>query len=326
MRVFIYEHLTAQGAGREPDDPGHGMYLEGRAMRDAVAEDFARVAGVEVFTFPDDGPAVDRYMFADAANGADWAVVIAPESEGTLADLAEEVWPTGSRFLGPSAAAIRRAADKLALAAHWYDNDVPTPETWDRAPSPRDPFPVMWKPQDGAGSTATFRLLSAADATRAKAQRQAENHSGRMILQPFVAGRAASVAFLCGPGGYVPLLPTFQSLSDDGRCKYLGGELPIPGALAARAAALAQRAVDCMPGLLGYVGVDLVLGDAADGSRDFAIEINPRLTTSYVGLRAAADFNLAEAMLQAATGTLKAPFGWKPGTVRFGPDGSVRRH
>ena len=70
-----------------------------------------------------------------------------------------------------------------------------------------------------------------------------------------------------------------------------------------------------MPGLLGYVGVDLVLGDAADGSRDYAIEINPRLTTSYVGLRALADFNIAEAMLRAANGPRL-----EPPEVEAGPD------
>ena len=144
-----------------------------------------------------------------------------------------------------------------------------------------------------------------------------------MILQEFVSGRAASVAFLCGPAGNVPLLPAFQSLSDDGRFKYQGGELPIPPDLAGRAVKLAQRAVDCVPELCGYVGVDLVLGDAADGSRDYAIEINPRLTTSYVGLRRLADFNLAEEMLRAARGELVGPLRWKSGRVRFAPDGSV---
>jgi predicted ATP-grasp superfamily ATP-dependent carboligase len=44
------------------------------------------------------------------------------------------------------------------------------------------------------------------------------------------------------------------------------------------------------------VGVDLVLGRDPRGSEDVVIEVNPRLTTSYVGLRAAARSNLAEAM------------------------------
>jgi predicted ATP-grasp superfamily ATP-dependent carboligase len=75
--------------------------------------------------------------------------------------------------------------------------------------------------------------------------------------------------------------------------------------------------------LLGYAGVDLVLGDAADGSGDYAIEINPRLTTSYIGLRAAAGFNVAEAMVRCATGEAIGELVWKPGRVRFAAGGGV---
>ena len=132
------------------------------------------------------------------------------------------------------------------------------------------------------------------------------------------------MAFLCGPRGQVPLLPTFQLLSDDGRFKYFGGELPIPDHLTARAVKLAYAAVACVPGLRGYVGVDLVLGDADDGSRDYAIEINPRLTTSYIGLRMLADFNIAEAMLRIASGEEFGALTWKPGRVRFSADGVVQ--
>jgi hypothetical protein len=323
MRIFIYEHFTAQGTGREPDTPEHDLYREGKAMRDALAADFGRVPGADVFVFPDDAAPVDSYTFSDAANAADWSLVIAPEGEQTLLGLAQEVWPSGSRFLGPTVDAIKLTSDKLKLAEHWYEFDVQTPATSELEPGAREPFPVVWKPRDGAGSVATFQLNSAAEVARAKAKLEAENYEGAMILQQFVPGRAASLAFLCGPAGNVPLVPAFQSLSDDGRFKYQGGELPIPADLAKRAVALGQRAVDCVPGLLGYVGVDLVLGDAADGSRDFAIEINPRVTTSYVGLRAFADFNLAEKMLEAAGGKIGQPLKWKPGHLKFGPDGAV---
>ena len=100
-----------------------------------------------------------------------------------------------------------------------------------------------------------------------------------------------------------------------------------PGVLIGRqvvaAVNLGTRAIECVPGLKGYVGVDLVLGDAADGSQDFAIEINPRLTTSYVGLRAIAEFNIAEAMLQIARGEAPPKMRWKAVRVRFEPDGMV---
>jgi predicted ATP-grasp superfamily ATP-dependent carboligase len=323
MRVFIYEHLTALGIGRQAGSPDHSLYWEGRAMRDALAADFARLDGVEVVTFPDDAGTCSLQAVLLFAESCDWSVVIAPELDGILAMWVEGLRENGCRVLAASNDAIELTSNKLALASYWRDHGVPTPATTDREPSACEAFPVVWKPRDGAGSTQTFLLRSTFDLARARAQRQTE--TGPMVLQEFVPGRAASVAFLCGPAGNVPLAPVYQLLSDDGRFKYLGGELPIPGELADRAVRLAQRAVDCVPGLLGYVGVDLVLGSAADGSRDYAIEINPRLTTSYVGLRALADFNIAEAMLRAAKGPLLEPPRWKGGRIRFGPDGGVEQ-
>jgi predicted ATP-grasp superfamily ATP-dependent carboligase len=309
MNVFVYEYLTATGVGRDPDSPEHGIYREGRAMRDAVIEDFRRIPGVNVAVFPD----------LPEPGGSNRAVVIAPEFDGILADAALRIGSQGGALLGPSLQAIRLTSDKLALSEHWRQRGVPTPATTDREPTACEAFPVVWKPRFGAGSTDTYLIRDRFELARARAACD----SARMILQEFVPGRAASVAFLCGPAGNVPLVPAFQLLSDDGRFKYRGGELPIPAELAERAVKLARRAVDCVPGLLGYVGVDLVLGDAADGSRDFAIEINPRLTTSYVGLRALAEFNLAEAMLRAASSEPVPPLRWKTGIVRFGPDGTT---
>jgi predicted ATP-grasp superfamily ATP-dependent carboligase len=90
-----------------------------------------------------------------------------------------------------------------------------------------------------------------------------------------------------------------------------------------RAQRLARRAIAPVDGLSGYVGVDLVLGAAGDGSEDVAIEINPRLTTSYVGLRALAEFNLAEAMLALALGRPLPERRYRDGVVEWSADGTV---
>ena len=58
---------------------------------------------------------------------------------------------------------------------------------------------------------------------------------------------------------------------------------------------LARAAVRAIAGLRGYVGVDLVLGE--DAVR--CIEINPRLTTSYIALRRVARLNLAHSIRDA---------------------------
>jgi predicted ATP-grasp superfamily ATP-dependent carboligase len=132
---------------------------------------------------------------------------------------------------------------------------------------------------------------------------------------------AASVAFLIGVSKIVALPGTEQRLSRDGSFRYLGGLLPLTPDMSRRAERIARQAIDAVPGLFGYVGVDLVLGD--DG-RDWAIEINPRLTTSYVGLRALAETNLAEVMLRLAEGGEPPALRWRAGPVEFSPDGSFR--
>jgi predicted ATP-grasp superfamily ATP-dependent carboligase len=137
---------------------------------------------------------------------------------------------------------------------------------------------------------------------------------GSLIDQPFVPGLAASVAFLIGSKQTFALPPAQQRLSSDGRFHYLGGRIPLSPEFAQRAERIARQAIDCVPGLFGYVGVDLVLGD--DGC-DWAIEINPRLTTSYVGLRQLCESNLAEAMLRLVEGKEPPELTWKSGAIDF---------
>ncbi len=144
-----------------------------------------------------------------------------------------------------------------------------------------------------------------------------------MILQPYVPGLAVSVSFLAGAERLVSLPAVEQHLSDDGRFSYRGGHLPLSPEFDRRARSLAEKAVRVVEGVHGYFGVDLVLGAAADGSADVVIEINPRLTTSYVGLRRLARFNLAEMLLALATRAPLPEANWRTGPIVFGADGRI---
>jgi predicted ATP-grasp superfamily ATP-dependent carboligase len=59
--------------------------------------------------------------------------------------------------------------------------------------------------------------------------------------------------------------------------------------------AVAKRVVEAIGGLRGYVGVDMILS----GERIFVVDVNARLTTSFVGLRKVAGFNVAMALVEA---------------------------
>ncbi len=309
-RVFVYEHICALGLGRDPASPEHSLSVEGRAMLSAITADFAAVPGVEVVPFPDDvSPADHAATFARLAASAEWSLVIAPETGGELERLARLVLRSGGKLVGPSPNLINLASDKFYIGERWELWSVPTPYTFDSVGESIH-FPVVCKPRDGCGSEETYLIHSADEMAILPPD-------PNRLIQEYVPGQPASVGFLIGPKQTIPLLPTFQHISTDGRFRYRGGAVPIPPDLAGRAVALGLRAVEAVAGLAGYVGVDLVLGE-----RDVAIEINPRLTTSYVGLRALAETNLAGAMLDVCEGrTVNVQ--WRTGEVRWGADGSV---
>jgi predicted ATP-grasp superfamily ATP-dependent carboligase len=337
LRIFAYEHACAVGdRARLP----HSLRVEGWAMLSAALADLTRLPSNEVATLlsPSErrGDSASRYRivrpddegraFDDLAAWADGVLLIAPETGGVLFDLCRHVELRGERLMGPASAVVRLVSDKLALGRHLRERGVPTPESRLVSPRGRPPaltFPLVRKPRVGAGSQATFLVRSQAEWDDCEVQARAEGWVGHSIAQPFVPGRPASVAVLAGPRQQLPLMPAGQTLSADGRFRYEGGVLPLPDALADRAVSLARRAVAAIPGLLGYVGVDLVLGGPSDGSADYVIEINPRLTTSYVGLRALAQTNLMGIVMRLVEGEPVAEPSWRAGRVCFRPDGRV---
>jgi predicted ATP-grasp superfamily ATP-dependent carboligase len=337
MRIFIYEYTCATVASGQTHA---SLRAEGRAMLAAIAQDFASVPAVEVITLlheefeqENNAPGYQLVRAGDEeracralAQAADYSFLIAPESGDLLAARCHWVLEVGCKLLGPSLAAVRLTADKLALGRHLQKRGIPTPSC-QLLTTPHDfaemPFPAVLKPRHGAGSQATFLVRSAHELARCAATFKAEMSGDDGILQPFVPGQPASVAFLMGPRQALPLLPATQCVSVDGRFCYQGGTVPLAPELSRRALRAAYQAVHAVPGLQGYVGVDLVLGTASDGSGDHVIEINPRLTTSYLGLRALAKTNLASALMHVVRGEETPPVVWRRDTIAFFADGRV---
>lgn len=259
----------------------------------------------------------NRQCFTALALKADWTVVIAPEFHGLLAQQCRAVEHAGGRLLGPGSQVVDLAADKHAMAEHLLAQGVPAPRGLTLAagdPLPRDfAFPAVLKPRDGAGSWGVEQL----------SHEQTRRTEWPARLERFCPGTPASVGVLCGPRHVVPLRPCGQRLGGASGFDYLGGTLPLPSDLAARAQALALRAIGTLASPLGYLGVDLVLGADASGSDDFVIEVNPRLTTSYVGLRSLCRANLAAAMLALAEGG-EVQLSWRKGSIQFDASGDVR--
>lgn len=328
MRIFVYEYLSSGAAQDASALPS--LQTEGWAMLSAVLEDLARCPGVQLSTLLDcrrtppphwSGrilvqkvqPESEKDAFRKLAAAA-WSLVIAPEFDGLLAERSRWVEEVGGRLLGSLPNAIEQTADKLLMSRLWSSRGIPTA-------SPERSFPLVCKPRFGAGSQATFLVHDEEELTRARHRADVEGWSGELILQRYMPGLPVSVAFLAGGTEKHSLPAVEQRLSEDGRFRYLGGRLPLPEHLNRRARRLAEWATQCVEGLQGWFGVDLVLGDAEDGSADAVLEINPRLTTSYLGLRRLARFNLTAALLSVVLGSPMPGWKWGTASTVFDADG-----
>lgn len=219
--------------------------------------------------------------------------VVAPETDGVLAALQAVVPPL--RWLGCDAACIRTASSKSETIAVLAARGVLTPLAFAGQAT-------RWlvKPDDGAGAVDTRVFVDRASAEDALVSRTP--HAARMTLEPFVDGEALSITLLAGAGWVRALAFNRQQieLGPDGRIAYRGVQVfaldPRQDPRCTRLHLLALEVARALPGLFGFVGIDLVWHA---GRGPVVIEVNPRLTSAYVGLSAALGRNCAAELLQA---------------------------
>jgi tyramine---L-glutamate ligase len=225
-----------------------------------------------------------------AAAEAVWP--IAPETGGALETAARAVLDGGRILLGPRPEAIRLTARKSATAQHLQRAGIDVVACFEAAVSlAAIEGPWVVKPDDGAGCVDTRIFASRQEAANAL-RCAADGH----IAQPWIEGDAMSLCVLAAPGGVEVVSVNRQHLelkhgsvelaAIDVNCESVTPPL----------AALAERVVAAIPGLVGYFGIDFV----RTASGPVVIEINPRLTSSYAALRTALGLNVAERVLAAA--------------------------
>ena len=306
MRLFVYEFITGGGLADRPLPPS--LAHEGDLMARALLRDLSDVPGVAVGAMRDARaaalpPGVDVRVahsareatdrFAQCVDAADAVWVVAPETAGVLERLAGEVLARGKCLLGSRPPAIAVAASKTRTAQALAWRGVPVVPVHDPAADVLPPLagPVVLKPDDGAGCVDT-RVY--ADCVSAVRDWEARGREAGVVLQPFVEGEAASLSLLVRDGRAVILAVNRQHVTRrDGALRFHGCSVNALAAWRPLLADLAQGIAEALPDLWGYVGVDLILADR--GAQ--VLEVNPRLTTSYAGLRDSIGVNPAACVL-----------------------------
>jgi predicted ATP-grasp superfamily ATP-dependent carboligase len=243
-----------------------------------------------------------------ALSWAEAAYMVAPESDGILHYLTKRVESSNARSLNCSASAIAQASDKAKVAEHAKQLGLNFPKTVQLKPSDSIEamaetvenevgFPAVIKPVSSAGCGGLSVVQEAFEVEAAVDKIFGEAGNVGVCAQEFVQGVPASVSLLCRGEEVLPLSLNLQDLtlaSPEDESNYNGGLVPFDYPLKPEAFEAAKRLTHSFRGLFGYVGVDVILGT----QKVYVMEVNPRLTTSYVGLRKASKLNIADALLK----------------------------
>lgn len=325
MKVAILEYICGSGIFRDCVPEGTSAPLtpllaEGYAMLSALTNDMID-SGVEVHSplepsiearprwrtwtdsrwtwspIPyDPQRSLDEVAtrWIESISDCDAAIVIAPELDRILQQLVARLRSAGVAVLASDDPFLNAASDQWETCQAWRRGRVRHPETYlldhflQAIPDEAHHRKWVIKRRDSAGCVGLQAFEDVRSLVRQAArQRDLRDAPHRWVVQPWIAGTHASLALLCGQehrvlGAFEQRIEPIRQ-QDETEWGYCGGTGPIPGVnqqALDRFASEVRRAIPGEP--LGWIGIDFVI--EPDGQW-CAIEVNPRLTTSYLGYR-----------------------------------------
>jgi predicted ATP-grasp superfamily ATP-dependent carboligase len=315
LKVLLLEYITGGGMHGGPLPPS--LLQEGLLMRDALLRDLAALNAFDIYTtydarLPRPGLGVHStkikesplFYWQDLLHACDMALIIAPETNGVLQDLTKMLERTPAKNLGSDSTVVAAMTRKSSTYAALTQARIPTIATFlamdflHQNHQENFSHGYVVKPDDGAGCENTFFFKTVADFNHWLSRR---NDLNKLVIQPYQPGIAASMSILCRQGQAWLLACNRQHIhlrSTEPQAfqfEYSGSEVNGLTQYWAEFTKLAQQLAQAIPGLNGYVGVDLLIDD----DKLYVVDINPRITTSYIGLAASLNHNPAEFLVSA---------------------------
>ncbi len=292
MNLFIFEHITGGGALNQ--SPPNSLVVEGQLMLDAVISDFCIFEHISIKTIQESKYkritanadtiwVTTQSEFKESWNNllfdCDGVLIIAPESNNTLLNLCLEVSTKRIGSFNCLPEAIKLSGDKYQTYKALRNAKIPVIPTYRTLEElPNDIEQIVLKPRDGVGceSTHIFENINHIDHSILS--------SNNFILQPFIHGDTVSVSAVALESEIKVLACNRQIMQNkDNLLKLSGCEVGIQTDSFGELEKITNNIAAAVPGLRGYIGIDFILSEKGP----CVVEINPRLTTSYIGLNEA---------------------------------------
>jgi predicted ATP-grasp superfamily ATP-dependent carboligase len=327
MKILIFEYITGGGFNKEelPDS----LASEGRLMLQALLDNLRSCAdhgnGIAVVIMLDHrmngsintagfntviiNPEQNSHEeFARLALQCDAIWPIAPEFDGILQTLCQTIELLGKRLLTSPASAVAITGNKFNTYQHLKQHDIATVPTRMFISDARQLAQALvelnsasptckvdeWlvKPVDGVGCTDSYILTDRPDFD------QMHLRKGRYVIQPHIQGKKTSLSCLFKQGIGWLVCVNLQQFDIINQQYHLSTIIVNHHSDLSMYQLLVDNIAYALPELWGYVGIDLI----ETPEQLFVLEINPRLTTSFVGINAALGINVAENILQLLKG------------------------
>ncbi|MFZ3382372.1 MAG: ATP-grasp domain-containing protein [Candidatus Methanoperedens sp.] len=282
MKILVAEYAVGTGAEE--------FMLEGKAMLDTLVKSFVSCghfvfypsAGVKLQS----GKAVRTTGFEETlrklSKECDAALVIAPDE--LLGDLTRIV-ENNSMNLGCPSDSVRLCADKLECTRALSHENIPVPETIGNSENDGEyNGDFVIKPRFGCASEGIHR---------SKRGKLKEGY----IATEFIDGEHLSVSLITGKT-QLPLTVNRQLIEINNGFSYKGSVVPYHCQRNEEIIDVATRTARVL-GCRGYAGVDIVLGD-----KPYVVDVNPRPTSSIIGISKVMETQIADLILKAKFGEL----------------------
>ncbi|MGR9013542.1 MAG: ATP-grasp domain-containing protein [Gammaproteobacteria bacterium] len=325
VKILVVEYITGGGFNKQalPDS----LAGEGGLMLKALLNNLTRLNNLDVTVMLDwrcSNLVCDNGIntiiirqehdfaeqFAFLVNQSDLVWPIAPEFEGVLQTLCQTVESLGKILLASSVSAIAIAGNKFKtyeLLSRHSVNVVPSRML-------EDEYSLgewMIKPIDGVGCADSYVV------TNRQEFEQMTALNGEFIIQPHLQGVKTSLSCLFKQGRAWLVCVNLQRFELINRQYHLAEIVVNHHSDSGSYQSLIAEIALALPELWGYVGIDLI----ETAEQTWVLEINPRLTGSFVGIYDALGINIADAVLQLVHGEPIINPAWNsPFTVQLQQD------